>query len=163
MAKKSDQNTLTVHNLAQIKEGRITFGDFTLVVGAQASGKSLLLQMLKLLVDRRQIFDTLELNAYDWGGKLDNLFNMYFGESMAGIWKDNTSVQWEDKTYDSNAILNKKGRKDEDAKEENMFYIPAQRVVTLSQGFPRHLYSFEAVDPYILKSFSENIRVLMEK
>lgn len=44
-----------------------------------------------------------------------------------------------------------------------MFYIPAQRVVTLSQGFPRHFNSFEAGDPYILKSFSETIRVLMEK
>ena len=73
MAKKSEKNILTVNNLAQIKQGSIAFGDFTLVVGAQASGKSLLLQMLKLLVDRHQIFDTLELNAYDWGGKLDNL------------------------------------------------------------------------------------------
>lgn len=163
MAKKSEQNILTVNNLAQIKQGSIAFGDFTLVVGAQASGKSLLLQMLKLLVDRHQIFDTLELNAYDWGGKLDNLLNMYFGESMAGIWKENTTVSWEDKIYDGKAILNKKGRKDEGAKEENMFYIPAQRVVTLSQGFPRHFNSFEAGDPYILKSFSETIRVLMEK
>ncbi len=164
MAKKSDQNILKVSNLAQIREGSVEFGDFTLVVGAQASGKSLLLQMLKLLVDRYQIFDTLELNAYDWGGKLDNLLNMYFGESMAGIWKENTTVSWGDKTYDGKAILNKKGRKDEDAKDENMFYIPAQRVVTLAQyGFPQHFNGFEFGNPYVLKSFSETIRVLMEK
>lgn len=163
MTQKNDQNILTVRNLAQIKEGRIAFGDFTLVVGAQASGKSLLLQMLKLLVDRHQIFETLELNAYDWDGRLDKLFNMYFGESMAGIWNECTSVRWKDKTYDSQAILHKKGRKEGDVREENMFYIPAQRVVTLSQGFPRHFNSFEAGDPYVLKSFSETLRVLMEK
>lgn len=164
MAKKSDQNILKVHNLAQIKEGSVAFGDFTLVVGAQASGKSLLLQTLKLLVDRHQIFDTLELHAYDWSGNFDNLLNRYFGEAMAGIWKENTSVSWEGKNYDRKAILNKKGPKDKDASEENMFYIPAQRVVTLAQyGFPRPFNGFEFGDPYILKSFSETMRVLMEK
>ncbi|MDO8368300.1 MAG: AAA family ATPase, partial [Saprospiraceae bacterium] len=45
---------------------------------------------------------------------------------------------------------------------ERMFYIPAQRVVTMSQGWPRPFNIFDAGDPYILKSFSETLRVLME-
>ena len=101
MAKKSNEIKLSVSNLAQIREGSVSFGDFTLIVGAQASGKSLFLQMLKLIVDRHQIYETLELHAYDWGGKFENLLNMYFGESMSGIWKSDTSVTWEGKNYNS--------------------------------------------------------------
>ncbi len=159
MAKKKSE--LSVTNLAQIKEGIVSFGDFTLIVGAQASGKSLFLQMLKLVIDRHQIFETLEVHAYDWGGKFDNLLNMYFGESMSGIWKNETTVTWEGKTYDAKSIMNRKGRPS--SREENMFYVPAQRVVTMSQGFPRPFSSFEVGDPYVLKSFSETMRVLMEK
>ncbi|MCC6283217.1 MAG: ATP-binding protein [Saprospiraceae bacterium] len=161
MAKKSNEIKLSVSNLAQIREGSVSFGDFTLIVGAQASGKSLFLQMLKLIVDRHQIYETLELHAYDWGGKFENLLNMYFGESMSGIWKSDTSVTWEGKNYNSKAILARQGAKA--SKEESMFYIPAQRVVTMSQGFPRPFSSFEVGDPYVLKSFSETMRVLMEK
>jgi energy-coupling factor transporter ATP-binding protein EcfA2 len=162
MAEKDTKNTLTVSNLAQIKAGSLQFGDFTLIVGAQASGKSLLLQMLKLLVDKHPIFDTLELHAYDWSGKFENLLNMYFGESMSGIWKPDTRITWEGNAYTDKTILNRRGVK-ASFREENMFYIPAQRVVTLSQGFPRPFNSFEIGDPYVLKSFSETIRVLMEK
>jgi len=162
MAKKKGAVTMSVSNLAQIREGTIEFGDFTLVVGAQASGKSLFLQMFKLLIDRHQIFETLQIHAYDWGGKFDRLLDMYFGESMSGIWKPETALTLEGKTYKIDTIMNRKGVK-ESSKEEGMFYIPAQRVVTMSQGFPRHFNSFEVGDPYVIKSFSETMRVLMEK
>lgn len=38
-------------NLGQIKDAQIELGDFTVLVGPQASGKSILLQMMKLCVD----------------------------------------------------------------------------------------------------------------
>ena len=41
--------TLVVKNLAQIKSASIELGDFTLLVGPQASGKSILPQLLKLV------------------------------------------------------------------------------------------------------------------
>ncbi len=163
MSKKNKTSTFSVNNFAQIKEGTIEFGDFTLIVGAQASGKSLLLQMLKLLVDRHQIFGTLELHAYDWGGKFDRLLDMYFGEAMSGIWKPETEVIWEGTKFSSATILNRKGVKAASSGEEKMFYIPAQRVLTLAQGYPRPFNNYEFGDPYVLKSFSETTRVLMEK
>jgi energy-coupling factor transporter ATP-binding protein EcfA2 len=161
MEKKKGENILSVKNLAQIKEGSVEFGDFTLIVGAQASGKSLFLQMLKMLIDRHQIYDTLERNAYDWGGNFDRLLDSYFGESMSGIWKQDTTLSWDGKLYKKETILNRKGPKE--SKEEKMFYIPAQRVVCMSQGFPKPFNLFEVGDPYVLKSFSETMRVLMEK
>jgi energy-coupling factor transporter ATP-binding protein EcfA2 len=162
MKKQTGEVELSVYHLAQIKEGTVSFGDLTFFVGAQASGKSLFLQMLKLMIDRHQIFDNLALNAYDWGGKFDRLLDMYFGESMSGIWKPETSVTFGGKVYDSKSIMARQGSKGA-SKEEKVFYIPAQRVVTMSQGFPRPFSSFEVGDPYVLKSFSETMRVLMEK
>ena len=46
---------LQVDNFAQIKRAKITFGDLTVLVGPQASGKSLLLQIWKFALDRREI------------------------------------------------------------------------------------------------------------
>lgn len=160
--KKKTGPTLSVNNLAQIKDCTMEFGDFTLIVGPQASGKSIFLQLFKLLVDRNQIFDTLEKHAYSWGSKdFSRLLDLYFGESMSGIWKEETKAIWGDKAQTKTSILNRQGTRDA-SKVERMFYIPAQRVVTMSQGWPRPFNNFDAGDPYILKSFSETLRVLME-
>jgi energy-coupling factor transporter ATP-binding protein EcfA2 len=160
--KKHTEPTLSVKNFAQIREGSVTFGDLTLFVGAQASGKSIFLQLLKLLVDKHQIFDTLQIHAYDWGGDFNRLIELYYGESMSAIRRDDTVISFEGKVYTREDILNRKGVK-ESSKEEKMFYIPAQRVLTLSQGWPRPFNSYDTGDPYVIKSFSETLRVLMEK
>ena len=160
--KKKGGPTLSVNQLAQIQECTVEFGDFTLIVGPQASGKSIFLQLFKLLVDRNQIFETLEKHAYSWGSKdFSRVLDLYFGESMSGIWKDETKVVWSDKSQTKTSILNRQGTRDTSLIEK-MFYIPAQRVVTMSQGWPRPFNNFDAGDPYILKSFSETLRVLME-
>lgn len=161
-AKKKSGPTLSVNNLAQIRNCAVEFGDFTLIVGPQASGKSIFLQLLKLLVDRNQIFETLEKHAYSWGSKdFSRLLDLYFGESMSGIWKEETKVVWDGKNQTKTSILNRQGTRD-NSLVESMFYIPAQRVVTMLQGWPRAFTIFDAGDPYILKSFSETLRVLME-
>ena len=41
-------DNLKVKSLGPIKEADVTFGDLTLLVGPQASGKSIFIQMLKL-------------------------------------------------------------------------------------------------------------------
>lgn len=151
---------LHLKNLAQIKHGSVDFGDFTLIVGPQASGKSIFLQMFKLLIDNNSITQALNTNGYNWGKKWENLFELYFGESMSGIWHDDTVVTLDAKNYTPNSFIPRQGKQD---KTENVFYIPAQRVVTMAQGWPRNFGSFDIGDPYVLKSFSETIRVLMEK
>ena len=41
-------NRLTLNNIGQIKHADLRFGDLTVLVGPQASGKSITLQWLKL-------------------------------------------------------------------------------------------------------------------
>ena len=42
---------IKVTSLGQIPEADISFGDLTVFVGEQASGKSILLQLVKLVLD----------------------------------------------------------------------------------------------------------------
>lgn len=45
------QPILEVHDFAQLRSVDVAFGDLTILVGPQATGKSTVLQLLKLAVD----------------------------------------------------------------------------------------------------------------
>jgi predicted ATPase len=153
---------LKISLLGPIKEGDIEFGDLTLLVGPQASGKSILLQLIKLIMDRYNIPSVLKQNNYEWGKKNENFLDLFFGESMSAIWKNDTKVEFNGKDYTLSSFLPKQGTR-EGSRTEKLFYIPAQRVVTMSQGWPRAFGTFDIGDPFVLKQFSESIRMLMEK
>ena len=53
-------------SLGQIQEADISFGDLTVFVGEQASGKSILLQLVKLILDAGDITQTLKKHGFDW-------------------------------------------------------------------------------------------------
>jgi predicted ATPase len=153
---------LKIKSLGPIKEADIKFGDLTLLVGPQASGKSILLQMIKLIMDKYNIPSVLKQNNYEWGKKSENFLDSFFGESMSGIWKQETKIEFDGKEYNQSSFLSKQGTR-KGSRTEKLFYIPAQRVVTMNQGWPRNFGSFDIGDPFVLKQFSETIRVLMEK
>jgi energy-coupling factor transporter ATP-binding protein EcfA2 len=153
---------LKIKSLGPIKEANIKFGDLTLFVGPQASGKSILLQMVKLVMDRHNIPSILKQNNYEWGKKTDVFLDSFFGESMSAIWNADTSIEFDGQKYKQSSFLPKQGITDS-SRSEKLFYIPAQRVVTMNQGWPRNFGSFDIGDPFVLKQFSETVRVLMEK
>lgn len=148
---------LSVTSLGQIREADITFGDMTVFVGEQASGKSILLQLIKLISDAGGITTTLKKHGYDWQKKNDNFLSLYFGEGMGTIWNSNETIV----TVDQNDFTPRKAlsrRK----KDESLFLIPAHRVVTLKDGWPRAFTDYSISDPYVVKEFSEQLRLLME-
>lgn len=153
---------LKIESLGPIKEADIKFADLTLLVGPQASGKSILLQLLKLIIDRHNIPMVLKRNNYEWGKKNENFLDLFFGESMSALWTTSTKVTLDKNEYTASSFLPKQGI-NHGSKTEKLFYIPAQRVVTMSQGWPRAFGAFDIGDPFILKQFSESIRGLMEK
>jgi len=59
---------LVVKNFAQISEADIPLGDLTVIVGAQGTGKSLLLQWLKAAIDGKQILRALQDAGQDTKG-----------------------------------------------------------------------------------------------
>lgn len=43
-----------------------------------------------------------------------------------------------------------------------MFFIPAQRVLTLARGWPRPFTDYSPGDPFVVRDYSEKLRLLME-
>jgi len=152
--------TLQIQNLGQIREASLSFGDLTVFVGPQATGKSIALQLLKLMVDAGQVQEEMGRYGIDWSGKLPDFFDAYFGEGMRSIWKPGESeVKWEGKNIDLVAMAKRK----RNTKSENLFFIPAQRVLALRDGWPRPFTDYSPGDPFAVREFSEKLRVLVEK
>ena len=69
---------LTLKSFGPIADANIEFSDLTLLVGPQASGKSILLQLIKLIMDRHNIPAVLKQNNYEWGKKKENFLDLFF-------------------------------------------------------------------------------------
>ena len=144
-------------SLGQIREADISFGDLTVFVGEQASGKSILLQLVKLTLDAGNITQTLRKHGFDWRKNVDNFLSLYFGEGMQTIWnQDETKVTVDKVDFIPQKALSRRKT------GENLFLIPAHRVVTLKDGWPRAFTDYATSDPYVVKEFSEQLRLLME-
>ena len=155
-------NTIEIKNFGPIEQGKIGFGDITFFVGPQASGKSIVLQLLKLLEDKKVIREELEKRGYVWAPKdVNKNLDLVFGEGMNSIWKKDTVIHYDGKKIEKNKIL-EPGRIHTKTLEEHLFYIPAQRVLCISNGWPRFFTDYEAGVPFVVKHFSETLRRLME-
>lgn len=151
--------TLEVENFGPVKHAKVAFGDLTIFVGPQATGKSIVLQLYKLLLDRGAIHKRMKDYNIRWGQSLPNFLELYFGEGMAGLYREGETRI----SYDGNQIDIKKyaiptGRK----REETLFYIPAQRVLSLRDGQTRPFTDYRAGDPFVLREFSEKIHQLVQ-
>lgn len=155
---------LKIKSFGPIEEADVRFGDLTLLVGPQASGKSIFIQLLKLLIDKNNIRKTLEQYSIIWGKDADKILDFYFGEGMSKIWKDNSEIQLDGKSYSKSFLLpSKTGRIGKTTKnEETLFYIPAQRILSVSDGRPKNFMEFDVSTPYVLRQFSETLRQLLQ-
>ena len=85
------KDQITVRHFGTIREANIALGNLTVLVGAQASGKSLFLQMFKLMKDRLAILKSLENYGFVVNNKLENLLNRYLGEGLSSLWTEETA------------------------------------------------------------------------
>ncbi len=152
--------TIKFQNIGQIKEAELSFADLTVLVGPQASGKSIALQWLKFLLDPGAIQKQLYDYGLDWDGNIGEFMDIYFGEGMRSLWKEGKSKLFMNrKEIDPNKRVKRKGW----GTKESVFFIPAQRVLALRDGWPRPFGDFSSGDPYTVRSYSEKLRMLMEK
>ena len=148
---------ITVRNFGPIVEADVEFGDLTVIVGPQAAGKSLFLQLMKLLVDRPGIVHELRRNNIHWS-EATGFFRIYFGEGMGGLWTNKTEVALNGRQVPSSRLQTTKGRPG----EPKVFYLPAQRVMALRDGLTHPFSDFRAGDPFVVRSFSDNIHRLVQ-
>jgi len=152
--------SLRLKNVGQITEADINFGDLTVFVGPQASGKSIALQFLKLMVDMGQVQSELTRYGLDWEQNLNRFLDIYFGEGMRSIWREGRSeLAWAGQPVN----LASKVARMQRHKSESLFFIPAQRVLALRDGWPRPFTDYSAGDPFAVREYSERLRVLVEQ
>lgn len=147
---------LIIENVAQLKRAEVSFGDLTVLVGPQASGKSILLHLFKLAMDAGHINSVLKKNGMHWNGELSKYLSLYMGEGMEASWSSRSKMSYRSREVDMEAKMRAKKNK------EASFFIPAQRVLTLRNGWPRPFTDYDSGDPYVVRHFSETIRHLME-
>lgn len=146
---------LNIERFAFFESMSMELGDLTVLVGPQATGKTLLLELIKLVHDRNAIVKNLKKHGFSCQNR-EEFLQLYFGEGLESVYRDETKV-----SYNGNVFTPwpAKGK----TAGEKVFYIPAQRVLALKDGWPRPLSDYQPGDPYVVKKFSEDLRVLMEK
>jgi energy-coupling factor transporter ATP-binding protein EcfA2 len=150
---------LTVQKFGPLTDADVSFGDLSIIVGPQATGKSLFLQTLKLLIDRDQIHDKFARHNMSFGGRDEAFLDAYFGRGAAGGWSPRSAMSFngEPSTLDELARPSR-GKK----RYERLFYVPAQRVMSLPSGVSQNFGTFNFGDPYSLRSFSDTVHDLIQ-
>ena len=77
---------LRIENFGPIVEAEVEFGDLTVFVGPQATGKSLFLQIFKLLQDRGFIWERFKSTGLVWTSQPREFLELYLGEGMGGAY-----------------------------------------------------------------------------
>lgn len=151
--------TFQVENFGPIEDARVALGDLTFIIGEQASGKSLFLELLKLSVDKAKIVDTLQRYNFILRGEnfAKRLLDFYLGEGMSSLWTDETKIALDDQEV----VLDLKTRSQ--SPSNRLFYVPAQRIFSLDDGRPKSFTEFnQSTTPYVLRDFSEMLRLFLQ-
>jgi hypothetical protein len=143
---------LIVENYGPIRRVDVPFADITVLVGPQATGKSLALQWLKLALDQKYILGTLAVNGF-YAPDPTQLAGLYFGAGYENTWESSKV------TFNGTAVNLKKISK---AKlisgPNNTLFVPAHRALVFATGWPQQFRAFAPDTPYVVREFSENVK-----
>lgn len=150
----SKHQKLKIENFMKIKKAEIEFGDLTVFVGHNGTGKSSLLQFLKLLLDKDYIHSTLISHGVTWNDKYDFL-KTYFGEGKENI-LDGTYCEFNEKMIISDSLVE---RKEEYPKHinEKCRYIPSQRVFTFIYNNYLEPFRYSNGSSFVFHNFNEQL------
>lgn len=163
VAKPAALPRLHVENLGPIQSADVHFGALTVIVGPQATGKSIFLQTLKLLIDREHIHETFRHHNVNIAGRNDAFLEGYYGGGMAGAWsQERSALIWNGKKINLPDYASPSKASKGKIKHERLFYIPAQRVMSLPGGVSQNFGQFNYGDPYTLRAFSDAVHDLIQ-
>ncbi len=154
----NQKERVIIRNFGPIQEVDVELGNLTVLIGAQASGKSLFLQIFKLIKDKSAILRSLENYGFVVNNKLENLLNRYLGEGLANMWSNKTELIIDEETYSRRYFESPL----EGNPTDKVFYIPAQRILSISDGRPKYFMEFSENDPFVLRKFSDTLRLFTQ-
>ena len=145
---------LTIKHLGPIGEADMQFGDLTILIGPQASGKTIALETFKLALDYKPIIDVLNKNNYRTN-KVDNILNLYYGAGMSSIWQDDTEIAIDDVPFSKTSLDPSAGK---GGVSETVFYIPAQRVKSLTDGTGKSFGEYRTELPFVNRMYGDTVQ-----
>jgi hypothetical protein len=149
---RSNLMTLSVRRFAHLEYVEMPLADLVALVGPQATGKSLVLELLKLAVDRSRIVRSLRKHGLVW--KTPQEFaELFFGGGFEKSWGPDTLVNYGGEPLTLRKMSEVRARTGEDA----VFYIPAHRTLAIAEGWPRPFTQYQVETPYVARRFSEAI------
>lgn len=152
---------LKVENFGPIKSVDVIFGDLNILIGPQASGKSLFLELFKLVMDKSCIIEILRKYNYILSKTdVDPILDYYFGEGLHSLFSKETKIEVSGKKFTTTDLL--KPSKGKQNAKESVFYVPAQRILGIADGRPKNFMEFDGSAPFVLKNFSETLRVFIQ-
>lgn len=86
---------LEVARFGPLRDASVEFGDLTVLVGPQATGKSLFVQLAKAIADAGAIRNDLKSHGFDWlHGKdpVADYSSLYFGGGLEGLLREFTPL-----------------------------------------------------------------------
>lgn len=158
----NEMSSLKLERIGQIKCADVTLGDLTVLVGPQATGKSIFLQFLKLVSDTGYVHDQMKKHGMDWKRTVPDFLDVYMGDGMRELWRageEGSQVTMNGSLQDAEQLARPRHR----SLKASVFYIPAQRVLSLANGWPKPFTGFGSEDPFAVRDFSEAFRLLMEQ
>lgn len=141
---------LIVSDFAQIDKIDLSFGDLTVLVGAQGTGKSLALQWFKAALDGGMIVRALREAGQNHDDPLD-LIDMIFGSGMKASWRPTSEVLLNG-TPIKPANIAKRG-----GDQEKVFYTPAHRAMLISEGWAAPFLRLGNNMPVVARLFSQTL------
>ena len=142
---------LTVRRFAQIEKADITFGDLTVLVGAQGTGKSLVLQWFKAAQDGKEIVDALEAAGHITE-RPEVLIDLIFGAGMGEAWRGAVASV----SFNGRRVVPGTLRKTGD-RIGKVFFVPAHRAMLISDGWASPFQKLTSDTPVVARLFSQSL------
>lgn len=152
-----------ISNLGPIKEANLNLGDVTVIIGPQATGKTILLQTFKLILETEATIKTIKDGALGFWKDIKDFQEIYYGKGVRGLITAKTKFKIDNEK--ESKLKNKiESIKPEKVKEidRKVYYVPSQRSLVMENGWPGNLTSFTPNYPFVVKEFSEGIRLYLE-
>lgn len=82
---------------------------------------------------------------------------------MSKLFKEETEIYWGNENFSPQELLNTLiQQKASEKTKETVFYVPAQRILSIADGRPKNFMEFDWETPYVLRRFSETLRVFIQ-
>lgn len=82
---------LRIKGFAQLRDVAVPLRDLVVLVGPQATGKSLVLEVLKLVIDRSRVGHSLKQHGFMWDSP-SQFAELYFGGGFDKSWTERTEI-----------------------------------------------------------------------